>query len=34
MDDWRHFAPWIDPLREALGTLIDEYPSAMEDSRD
>lgn len=26
MDHWRHFAPWLGPLREALGSVLDFYP--------
>ena len=25
---WRHYEPWLGPLREALGDLIDTYPAA------
>ncbi len=27
---WRHFAPWLGPLREALGPLVEAYPWAPE----
>ena len=26
MDQWRHFEPWLDPLRHALGGVIAAYP--------
>ena len=26
VDQWRHFEPWLGPLRAALGDLIDSYP--------
>jgi tetratricopeptide (TPR) repeat protein len=26
MEQWRHFEPWLDPLRQALGGLIETYP--------
>jgi hypothetical protein len=26
IDQWRHFEPWLDPLKIALGSLIDLYP--------
>lgn len=28
VDHWRHFEPWLDPLRQALGTVVDAYPLA------
>jgi tetratricopeptide (TPR) repeat protein len=27
IDHWRHFEPWLDPLREALGPVLDAYPA-------
>jgi predicted Zn-dependent protease len=27
VDHWRHFEPWIDPLKEALGSILDRYPA-------
>ena len=27
LDHWRHFEPWLDPLKEALGTVLDTYPA-------
>ena len=27
VNQWRHFEPWLGPLREALGELVDRYPS-------
>ncbi len=26
MDYWRHFEPWLDPLKQALGPALDAYP--------
>jgi tetratricopeptide (TPR) repeat protein len=26
LDQWRHFEPWLGPLRAALGDLVDAYP--------
>ncbi|MEO6103893.1 MAG: sulfotransferase [Pseudoxanthomonas sp.] len=28
MDHWRHFEPWLDPLKQALGPALDAYPAA------
>jgi Flp pilus assembly protein TadD len=28
MDQWRHFDPWLGPLRQALGPALDAYPDA------
>jgi len=28
LDHWRHFEPWLGPLRQALGPLLDCYPAA------
>jgi predicted Zn-dependent protease len=27
VDQWRHFEPWLDPLRDALGPILDAYPA-------
>jgi hypothetical protein len=27
VDHWRHYEPWLAPLREALGDLVDRYPA-------
>jgi tetratricopeptide (TPR) repeat protein len=27
VDHWRHFEPWLSPLREALGPVLDAYPA-------
>ncbi len=27
IDHWRHFEPWLDPLKEALGPVLDAYPA-------
>ncbi len=26
VDHWRHFEPWLDPLKQALGPVLDAYP--------
>ncbi len=26
LDQWRHYEPWLDPLKEALGPALAEYP--------
>jgi tetratricopeptide (TPR) repeat protein len=28
LDHWRNFEPWLDPLKAALGDVLDAYPSA------
>jgi hypothetical protein len=28
VDHWRHFEPWRDPLKEALGPVLDACPAA------
>jgi tetratricopeptide (TPR) repeat protein len=28
IDQWRHFEPWLEPLKAALGTVLDDYPGA------
>jgi tetratricopeptide (TPR) repeat protein len=28
LDDWRAFEPWLEPLRQALGPVLDSYPNA------
>lgn len=30
VDHWRHFEPWLGPLKEALGPVLDSYPEAPE----
>src|SRR5256885_15536924 len=27
VDQWRHYEAWLGPLREALGDLVERYPS-------
>jgi hypothetical protein len=27
MDHWRHFEPWLGPLRNALGSVLERYPA-------
>jgi hypothetical protein len=26
VDQWRHYEPWLKPLKDALGSLADQYP--------
>jgi len=28
LDHWRHFEPWLGPLKEALGSVLDAWPEA------
>jgi|KBSMisStandDraft_5_1062788.scaffolds.fasta_scaffold66165_2 tetratricopeptide (TPR) repeat protein len=28
IDQWRHFEPWLDPLKRALGPVLEAYPAA------
>ena len=28
LDQWRHYEPWLDPLKAALGPVLDAYPQA------
>jgi len=28
VDHWQHFEPWLGPLRQALGSVLDTYPQA------
>jgi hypothetical protein len=30
MDHWRHYEPWLGPLKEALGAVLERYPSVPE----
>jgi tetratricopeptide (TPR) repeat protein len=30
MEQWRHYEPWLGPLKEALGSVLDCYPSVPE----
>lgn len=34
VDQWRHYAPWLEPLRTALGDLIERYPGAQPPASD
>ena len=27
VDHWRHYEPWLDPLKESLGIVLDTYPA-------
>ena len=28
MEQWRHFEPWLGPLKVALGDVLEAYPQA------
>ena len=30
VDQWRHFEPWLTPLKDALGAVLERYPAAPE----
>jgi hypothetical protein len=30
IDQWRHFEPWLDPLKESLGDVLRRYPDTPE----
>jgi Flp pilus assembly protein TadD len=30
LDQWRHYEPWLDPLKDALGSVLDLYPEVPE----
>jgi hypothetical protein len=30
VDHWRHFDPWLGPLKIALGSVLDAYPAVPE----
>jgi tetratricopeptide (TPR) repeat protein len=30
MEQWRHFEPWLDPLKQALGPVLESYPRVPE----
>jgi tetratricopeptide (TPR) repeat protein len=27
LEQWQHYGPWLDPLRQALGTVLEAYPA-------
>ena len=27
LEQWRHYEPWLAPLRDALGPVLAEYPA-------
>jgi tetratricopeptide (TPR) repeat protein len=33
MDHWRHYEPWLGPLKEALGSVLELYPSVPDMAR-
>jgi tetratricopeptide (TPR) repeat protein len=30
IDQWRHFEPWLEPLKQSLGDVLDRYPDTPE----
>jgi hypothetical protein len=28
LEQWRHFEPWLGPLKDALAPIVDTYPAA------
>jgi tetratricopeptide (TPR) repeat protein len=30
VDQWRHFEPWLEPLKAALGNVLEQYPAVPE----
>ncbi len=34
MDQWRHYEPWLEPLKTALGPVLTAYPQAPQDLGD
>jgi hypothetical protein len=30
LDQWRHYEPWLQPLKTALGPVLDAYPGIPE----
>jgi hypothetical protein len=28
VDQWRHYEPWLDPLKAALGPVLEAYPAS------
>lgn len=30
LDQWRHFEPWLDPLKQSLGDVLERYPGIPE----
>jgi tetratricopeptide (TPR) repeat protein len=34
VDHWRHYEPWLDPLKAALGPVLDAYPGVPESLRE
>ena len=27
MEQWRHYEPWLDPLKQSLGRVLEAYPA-------
>jgi hypothetical protein len=30
LDQWKHYEPWLGPLKDALGPVLDAYPDVPE----
>jgi hypothetical protein len=30
LEQWRHYEPWLDPLKNSLGRVLDRYPDIPE----
>ena len=30
VEHWRHYEPWLGPLKDALGTVLEKYPATPE----
>ena len=30
VEHWRHYEPWLDPLKDALGPVLERYPATPE----
>ena len=30
LEQWRHYEPWLGPLKEALGSVLTDYPAVPE----
>jgi hypothetical protein len=28
VDQWRNYEPWLEPLKQALGPVLEKYPAA------
>jgi hypothetical protein len=34
LERWRNYEPWLDPLKEALGSLLHSYPGVPGEGRE